>query len=298
VASQTRIGVVTVTFNSGAVLRPFLDCVFKQTYPDFLLFAVDNASTDTTIQMLQECTDERLRIIPNPDNRGVAEGNNQGIRAAMVDGCASILLLNNDTEFSDDLFSLLHQAAEDFHCDMTTGKVLYFEPPGRIWCAGGWLEKSRFFAAFHHGMDKEDIGQFEQPRRVTYAPTCCLMVRRSAFERIGLMDSKYFVYSDDVDFLYRCLVADLSLWYIPGATVLHKVSALTGGDTSEFAIRFMTRNRAYFLRKHLSRWKVVLWSLHFMGYTLPLRLLRRQDSFHICRLRFDSMIEGLRMRYE
>jgi GT2 family glycosyltransferase len=289
---------VTVTFNSGAVLRPFLECVFKQTYHDFILFAVDNASADGTLPMLRECRDERLRVIANPDNRGVAEGNNQGISAAMAGDCEAILLLNNDTEFPDDLFCRLYEALEQFHCDMTTAKILYFEPSNRIWCAGGWLEKSRFFAAFHHGMDETDIGQFEQSRRVTYSPTCCLLVRRSVFEMIGVMDSKYFVYNDDVDFLYRCLLAGLSLWYVPEAKVLHKVSALTGGDSSEFAIRFMTRNRAYFLRKHLPRWKVLLWSLHFIAYTAPLRLLRGQDSFRIYRLRFGSVIEGLRMRYE
>src|ERR1700733_2803561 len=98
-ASGDRIGVVTVTYNSASVLPAFLGCVMEQTHREFILFAADNSSTDDTLRMLRGCSDERLKIIANPDNRGVAAGNNQGIVAALEAGCRSVLLLNNDTEF-------------------------------------------------------------------------------------------------------------------------------------------------------------------------------------------------------
>jgi hypothetical protein len=209
-----------------------------------------------------------------------------------------VLLINNDTEFSEHLFARLYAGLEAHRCDMTTGKMLYYAPPDVIWCAGGWLDRKRFFGAFHYGMGQRDVGQFEEARLVTYAPTCCLLVRRSVFDRVGLMDPKYFVYNDDVDFLYRCLQRDVSLWYIPDAKLNHKVSSLSGGDNSEFAIRYMTRNRMYFLRKHLPAWQVLLWGVHFLAYTAPKRLLSGRDTVRIWRLRCVSLLEGLRMANE
>jgi hypothetical protein len=298
VAQESQIGVVTVTFNSGSVLPQFLNCVFQQTHRNFILFAVDNASKDDTLRLLRECHDERLRIIANPDNRGVAEGNNQGIRAAFEDDCGTILLLNNDTEFAENLFDRLFAGLKKHQCDMTTGKIFYFEPSDQIWCAGGWLNRNRLFVNFHYGVGEKDTGQFDEARLVTYTPTCCVLIRRSVFDRVGLMDSKYFVYYDDVDFFYRCLQENLSLWYLPEARLYHKVSSLSGGEDSEFAIRYITRNRMYFLRKHLSTWQVLLWGVHFMAYTAPKRVLLGRDSMRMWRLRCASLLEGLRMAHD
>jgi GT2 family glycosyltransferase len=297
-ASEPRIGVVTVSFNSGRLLHAFLGSVFGQTLSDFRLYVIDNASKDDSVAIVKESHDERVKLIENAVNLGVAEGNNQGIRAALADGCKTVLFLNNDTEFPNDLFAQLYSALEENNCDMATGKVLYFEPSNLIWCAGGWFDPGRFYGAFHYGMGEKDTGQYDEPRRITYAPTCCLLVSQSVFQRIGMMDSKYFVYSDDVDFLYRCLRRDISLWYIPKAMLFHKVSSLTGGDESDFAIRFMTRNRMYFIRKHLSAWQSLIWGAHFLACTAPKLVLFGHDSISRWRLRCASLFEGLRMAHD
>ena len=61
-----KIGVVTVTYNSGRVLGPFLQSLVTQTYGNFLVYVVDNASQDSSIAQLGDWADERLRVIPNP----------------------------------------------------------------------------------------------------------------------------------------------------------------------------------------------------------------------------------------
>jgi GT2 family glycosyltransferase len=290
-----RIGTVTVTYNSAAVLGPFLRCVFAQDLADFILYAIDNHSTDNSAAILEQHSDSRLKVLLNSTNEGVAEGNNRGIRAALEDGCETVLLLNNDTEFPADLFRSLYEGMMKYETSMATGKMLYFSPTNTIWCAGGWLDPNRFYNALHYGMGDEDNGQFDKPRQITYSPTCLLMVKREVFESVGLMDSRYFVYNDDVDFLYRCMKNNKTLWYLPQAVLHHKVSALTGGDESDFAIRFMTRNRAYFVRKHLSQWKTLLWATHFMLITAPGRVLFGKDSIRTWWLRCASVIEGWRM---
>ena len=49
-----KIGLVTITYNSEQVLSPFLDCVWQQTHHNFILYVIDNASTDGTLSILEK----------------------------------------------------------------------------------------------------------------------------------------------------------------------------------------------------------------------------------------------------
>lgn len=263
--TQGKIGVVTVTYNSETVLQEFFDSLARQTHRNFVLYVVDNASNDQTLEMTRQRTDFPIFIIANEGNLGVAEGNNQGIRAALEDGCECALLLNNDTVFPENLFAQLYAGLDRHHCDMTTGKMYYHDKPDVFWCAGGHFQPWLGYRNQHDGIEQKDIGQYDQPRRVTYTPTCCLLVRRSVFDRVGLMDSRYFVYSDDADFLFRCLRQGLTLWYVPDAKLWHKVNSLTG-SVSDFTVHYCTRNRMYYLRKNIPAWQAWLWYRAYRAY--------------------------------
>jgi GT2 family glycosyltransferase len=255
--SGSLIGVVTVTFNSGTVIRGFMDSVLKQTPAKFILYLVDNASSDDTLKLVAQYQDVRVVVIACQTNLGVAEGNNLGIRAALKDGCTSVLLVNNDTVFDSDLVSKLVAGLEEYQCDMIVPKILNFDHPDRIWCAGGYFSRIRA-ASGHFGDGQKDRGQFDQPRAVDYSPTCCMLVRREVFYGIGLMDANYFVYFDDTDFCHRAYRAGKRLFYKPSARLLHKVGSLTGGVRSEFTLRYCTRNHTYYLLKNFPGWQILL----------------------------------------
>jgi GT2 family glycosyltransferase len=267
-AEEDLIGVVTVTYNSGEVLPDFLRCMAAQTHRRYILFAVDNASKDSTTRILRECVDERLRIIANPDNRGVAAGNNQGIRAALEAGCLSVLLINNDTEFGPALIAQLDEGLGANRVEMACPKMVYYDEPERIWAAGGKFQPWLGYRSIHLGEGEMDRGQHDLPRLVTYVPTCCVLIRKEVFEKVGLMDERYFVYVDDVDFMYRAMKAGVKLVYLPEAKLQHKVGRLSGGEDSPFAIYYGTRNRMFFLLKHFG-----------MAYALPWMLVRQLYYF-------------------
>lgn len=291
---QGKIGVVTVTYNSEPVLQEFLDSLVAQTHENIILYLVDNASKDQTLEIARKQPDISTVVIANPDNLGVAEGNNQGIRSALEDGCECVLLLNNDTVFPADFIAQLYDGLDRHHCDMTTGQMYYYDRPDVLWCAGGRFQPWLGYRIQHDGENKKDTGQFNQPRRVTYTPTCCLLVRMSVFDRVGLMDSRYFVYSDDVDFLYRCFKQGLSLWYVPEARLWHKVGSLTGGAVSEFVLRYVARNRIYFLRKNLPCWQALIW--YWQVQTLyALKFFLHKTSYANWRLQQASARDGWNM---
>jgi GT2 family glycosyltransferase len=267
-ASADHIGVVTVTYNSADVLADFLRCMFAQTHREFTLFAVDNASKDDTLRILRECPDDRLKMIANPDNRGVAAGNNQGIHAALDAGCRSVLLINNDTEFGSALIAQLDEGLTAHHVDMTCPKMMYYDDPQRIWAAGGTFQPRLGYRTIHLGQREIDRGQYDLVRLVTYVPTCCVLITKEVFEKVGFMDERYFVYADDTDFMYRAMKAGIKLMYLPEAKLLHKVGSLSGGEESPFAIQYGTRNRMFFLLKHFG-----------VAYALPWMLARQLYYF-------------------
>ena len=232
-----KVGIVTVTYNSGRVLPEFLTSVWAQTHTECVVYAVDNDS-----------------------NIGVAEGNNIGIRMALADGCDGVLLLNNDVVFPADMVETLITSNEQNHSDMVAPKILYHEPSNKIWWAGGHFQPLLGYRAVHHGLDQEDHGQFDRAARVTYTPTCCVLIERRVFAEIGLMDAKYFVYSDDTDFMLRAYRAGFILLYEPAAVLYHKVSSLSGGSSSPFVVHLAARNRVYYWAKHMGRSLAVVYT--------------------------------------
>lgn len=248
---NARIGIVTVLFNSASVLHGFFESLDRQSMQDFHVWAIDNASTDTSVA--QCAAKDRFTVIANPDNLGVAAGNNQGIRAALQAGCDTVLLLNNDVEFGPELFSQLYEGLAANQCDMTAPIMYYFDQPDIVWAAGGKFQPLFGYRCYHLEDGTRDVGQFQHPSQIEHAPTCCVLFKKDVFEKVGFMDERYFVYHDDTDFMLRCLKLGERLFLLPRAHLLHKVSSLTGGSESEFSIRMGTRNRIFMLTKFLGR---------------------------------------------
>lgn len=291
--SSGRIGVVTVTYNSQIVLPDFIASIEQQSYTNFCLYAIDNASNDNTLLLLADWKDERFTTITNPTNVGVAAGNNQGIRAAIDAGCEYVMLLNNDVVFGPDMFERLLNGLAAKRCDMAVPMIYFFDRPEVVWCAGGFFQPKLGYRTLHYGEGKTDTGQFAQSRLITYAPTCCVVIHRSVFGSIGLMDERYFVYSDDVDFMLRAMQAGKTMYCLPEPKLWHKVNSLTGTE-SPFSMRYGVRNRAFFIAKYLRQPSVAFLNVLYPAYYL-LRYIFRRDTRAALRIKQKAWAEGRRI---
>src|SRR5580704_13588108 len=106
--NDAPIAVLTVTYNSAAVLPDFLRSLARQAGAEWHLFAVDNASSDSTVEQLRAFEAEhpdRVSVTGNVHNTGAAEGNNIAIRAALAAGFELLLFVNNDVLFPPDLLT-------------------------------------------------------------------------------------------------------------------------------------------------------------------------------------------------
>ena len=253
-----KIGVVIVTYNSDKVLQPFLSDLFGQSFHNFNLYVIDNASEDKTLKILDDLNDNRVNQIRNHSNIGVAAANNIGIKKALEDKCSHILILNNDIEFSNTLFKDMLVSIKKENCSMMTPKIMYHNNKEIIWYAGGGFKKSNGYLPYHTGFNENIKNNNYQSLYVDYASTCCLLIKKDVFETIGYMDEKYFVYFDDTDFLFRVKKEGVhKIYYDSQITLFHKVGSLTKSLTKEFERSYRThfflkqniRNHIYFLRK-------------------------------------------------
>jgi len=291
---MSRVGVVTVTYNSGKVLGAFLDCCERQQRGNWLLIVVDNASADTTREILRRRLSGNMHVIANDSNRGVAEGNNQGIGLARNLGCDRVLLINNDVEFSSLLFAELDSTMNRSSCDALVPRIVFHDQPSIDWFVGGHFEWLWGPDARHDRHISKPDPEIVGVRHIDYAPTCCMLVKCSVFDAIGLMDERYFVYWDDTDFCYRMHKAGITLLIDANIVMSHKVSSLTGGVSTDFFLRYHHRNQIYYVRKHFGH-LVLAYTLIMSILKAALRVLVRGDSFRQFVLRLRSMNEGLHL---
>jgi GT2 family glycosyltransferase len=145
-----KIGVVTVTYNSSEVIDKFLEDLFNQKFPNFFLYVVDNASTDSSLEKINKLKESRVKIIKNSINKGVASANNKGISSALKDNCSHILLLNNDVEFGDNLFEILIKSIRSDKYSLVSPKINFFDNQNVIWYAGGVFNKYNGFFTYSY----------------------------------------------------------------------------------------------------------------------------------------------------
>lgn len=267
------LGLVTVLYNTPNVLPDFFKSLSCQSYKNYTLYVVDNSSTPESLELAKQLSEQyaiRTVFIDNQGNNvGVAAGNNQGALAADSDGCDYIVFINNDLLFEQStVFTELVKVAVDEDVTVLSPLILSY-PARNIWYAGGEIDELRAVAP-HFMIDETYPSQSIKRGRFTYAPTCFLMVSRHVWERVGLMDERYFAYYDDTDFLYRLVQAGHLVELIPSALIYHKVGSSTGGDISHFGMYHLTRNRIYFIRKNIKGLKKTV----SLFYTLSTRILR------------------------
>tara|TARA_B100001029_G_C15053245_1_gene452372 strand:- start:1205 stop:2113 length:909 start_codon:yes stop_codon:yes gene_type:complete len=300
-----KIGLVTITYNSQDVIRGFLRSTLSQTFQNFIVYIIDNNSKDNTLEILKEYKDDRINVVHNNKNFGVAKANNQGIELALKDKCTQVLIINNDVDFEKELLEKMLQIQKENNCSLVVPKMMYFDNPNYIWYAGSVFVKNKGFLPVHKGIKQKDIAQFDGVYPVEYAPTCCLLINKEVFKDVGMMDEKYFVYFDDTDFCYRVLKDGRhTLFFFSDIKFYHKVGALTKSIKKEknreyrgeFFIKQNIRNHVYFLRKIGGVYAFAF--ILFLFFKNNLRFILSPDfrkNFHTWLLINKSYFQGLRM---
>lgn len=217
------VSIIIVNFNAGERLFSCLSSIEKQTYSNWEVIIIDNASNDHSSSLIE--SNNKIRIIFNHENVGFAKAQNQGIRLAQGD---LLLPLNFDIyltpEFIDQMVRGMHF---DNRIGCVTPKFLYMTEDGiltdRIYAAGHFLPKNRF--PLLRGVSELDRGQYDQPEFVFGAPGAAPLFSRICLEEVAYQnqyfDESYFMWYEDVDLDWRIQKSGWKCLYWPMAIAYH-----------------------------------------------------------------------------
>ncbi len=215
------------------------------------LLVLDNGSDDGSADAVRARTaggeGGELELIALALRRGKAENDSELMRRARGRFC---LLLNEDSELEPGATLALHAALAADPAAAAAGAAL-LRPDGTpqpcAWRFPTLATALAGAACLHRRFTLQSTGS--EVRRVDWAQSSALLVRRAAAEQVGWMDPAFFVYSDEVDFQRRLRDHGWHTLFVPAARAVHHEQLSTGGVPERRIVEF-SRNRDLYMRKH------------------------------------------------
>jgi N-acetylglucosaminyl-diphospho-decaprenol L-rhamnosyltransferase len=257
---MTDVSVVIVSYESRELLARCLEAlaVDAARAASTEIIVVDQASRDGTAAWLA-AEHPGVKLVALGENVGFGAGNNRGAERARG---RWLLLLNNDAFVRPGAIDELVRFAEGRPEIGAAGPRLLW-PDGRLQrscrrfptvfrLATEFLylrklaPRSRILNGFYYGEFAHD-----EPSRVEWVTGACVLVRRELFERLHGFDEAFFLYSEEIDLLYRAAQAGAETWYDPAAEVVH-VWGASAGRASALTLEEQARSHVRYLCKHAS----------------------------------------------
>jgi N-acetylglucosaminyl-diphospho-decaprenol L-rhamnosyltransferase len=248
-----RLSIVIVSYNARVDLERCLETLVRdKPVVDHEIVVVDNASTDDTVAAVRKRW-SGVRLIEAGGNLGFSKGNNLGIRQSFGE---LVLLLNGDT--------LVPAGAID-------GLVAVLDARPDVAIVGPRLVDERGRAELSFGRMISPLNELRQKlrargdverltsreREVDWVSGACLLVRRADADAVGLMDERYFMYTEDVDFCAAVRARGRKVLFTPGVQMVHLRgrSRQSAPRATENAYR---RSQIAFYEKHHPAWAPIL----------------------------------------
>jgi GT2 family glycosyltransferase len=253
------VSIIIVNWNTKELLRNCLSSVYEYAgNVDYEVIVIDNASTDGSAEMVKNDF-QQVILIENSDNRGFAAANNQGM--AIAKG-RYVLLLNSDTVVLDNAIADTVRFADEnpqaavigcrvLNPDRTLQRTCFMFPSIlNMLLSSTYLyklfPKSRFF-----GRENMTWWDATDVREVDYVRGCFMLVRREGIEQVGLMDERFFMYSEETDWCYRFKKGGWKVVFMPKADIIHLLGASTKKKRTEMTLQ-VWGSLLLFFKKHKS----------------------------------------------
>ncbi len=244
-----KVACIILTWNDKENLLECLESMSHLSYPNADIIVSDNGSTDGSIEKVRSLYPD-VTILENGKNLYWAGGNNVGIEYAMAHAADYIFLLNNDIVVDPDLVTEMVEVGEsDPRIGMLGPKIYYHEGTlgNKLWFAGARVHLWRGIAR-HLGIRDIDQGQYDVIADTDYVTGCAQMVKREVVEKIGLIDTVYVAYGEDMDWSTRARRAGYRLVYVPRARMWHKIGAYWGVVSKRKIKQKLRSNTIFFWR--------------------------------------------------
>jgi len=220
----SKVAVIVITHNGKKYLKQCFESLLNQSYKDFEIFLLDNASTDGSSDFVRQ-NFPKVKIIRFNRNLGFSKGYNRAI--GMVDA-DYIALLNDDTKVH---FRWLEELVKAINIDKRVAavgsKILFYQNPAVVQHAGGKI--TPIGAGMDIGFGEPIDGKYNIKRYVGYVCGAAMLIDKKIFEEVGGFDEDYFAYFEDVDLCWRFWLHGYKVLYVPTSIVYHKFGGSWGG---------------------------------------------------------------------
>jgi GT2 family glycosyltransferase len=219
-----KVAIVIVNWNKRDDVINLLNSLGKMEYKNYDAIVVDNASSDDSVEKIQEQFPD-IELIVNKENLGGTGGFNTGITRVIGNNAYKyIWILDNDAEVtSDTLKELVSAMEEDSNIGIAGSRIMSPEERDLIvelggfvnWNVGTWKPNLRYL----------DESQYRGDNVVDtdYAAACSAIVRTTALKEIGIMDERFFLHWDDIDFCLRISESGYKVVSVFSSRVYHSV---------------------------------------------------------------------------
>lgn len=251
-----KIAVVILNWNGIKLLEQFLPSVI-QFSPDATIYVADNASTDDSVNFVQQHF-TTVKIIKNSVNHGFAKGYNDALKEVNAEIYA---LVNSDIEVTE---NWLKPIIETFEAEKQTAiiqpKILdfknkeYFEYAG---AAGGFVDKYGYPFCRGRIFDtiEKDNGQYDDNCEIFWASGACFFIRKEVYDELEGFDESFFAHQEEIDLCWRASNEGHIIKYNPKSVVYHVGGAtLQQGNPKKTYLNF--RNSLLMLVKNLPKRKL------------------------------------------
>jgi GT2 family glycosyltransferase len=258
-----KLSIVIVSFNTrDDTVRCIESLLAAPPAVDFEIVVVDNASSDDSVAVLRERF-PGVRVIQQSSNLGFAGANNVGIRATAGE---LVLLLNSDTIVPAGAIDALVGRLRANPRAAIAGPRLV-DGQGRVELSFGPMIspinelRQKVLMALHHRRMRMASRWVERAtsneHEVDWVSGAALLVHRRDAEAVGLLDERYFLYTEDVDFCASIRARGRAVLFTPAATITHLRgrSRATAPKRMNAAYR---RSQIAFYEKHHPRWAPLL----------------------------------------
>ncbi len=287
-----KVSVVTPNYNGEKFLKTFLESLNNDNEYIGEVIIIDNGSADGSLNYLKNSKfDFPLVIIENKQNRGFAPAVNQGIEKARYEYVFSI---NNDTEIKEgSIKSMVDLICSSEDIFSVQAKMLQYDNKQLIDDVGdeynllGWTKKT----GENHRSD-----EYVDVKEIFSACAGAAMYRKSVLLELGMFDSNFFAYMEDVDIAIRSRIHGYKNLLCPDAVVYHIGSATSGSRYNEFKVRLAARNNVWVVYKNLPiPLKIVNFLFLFLGFLIKYVFFVKKGFGQVY---LDGLREGLSSRSE
>lgn len=286
-----RVLVSVLGYNSSESLSRTLRAIRQQSYPNFHLQFIDNASTDgLAARVRREFPELDVRVLS--ENRGYTGGSNHALRQALAEGYDHVLLCTHDVEIdAHALARLVETTAAHPLAGVVGGVELRDHPHTHEATSVATAKYSPWTSRLKWSPPASVIEPFEVP----YVHGALLLFTRRALEAGFLMDENLFMYFDEIDTGRQLHARGLRAYVDPRVTVRHS-REVKPGDALEGYL--MQRNRAYMSRKYGRWYHRAFFTFYTTTIELPAKIILRLAQGHTAFARACARghIDGLRGR--